>query len=775
MRDAGFDCPDTISADGKLHRFAPNRKRDKDGWYVLFESGGAYGDWSLGIHASWSLPTKHLSEAQRFSMHKQIEASKRQHEEESRYIQEKTALQIKVWWDQLKTEGESLYLAKKKVKAFGIRFGKESVVIPMYDTNGKLWNLQKITHTGDKRFQSGAKKKGCFFTIGTLEDASVVYVCEGYATGASIHEAVNQPTVVAFDAGNLMPVLEALRKIWPSKHIAICADNDKWKETNVGMLKAQEAANACRCQLIVPQFKDTTGYPTDFNDLHVREGLEVVQQQIESATDLFESEDIKSKLWAKPDMHIAGQLEPPPCFPIDILPAAWQDWIVHMADCKGCKEDFIFGSLMVSTAGLIGNARRGSPWAGWDEPTIIWCALVGLPSSGKSPAMDAVLYCVREMENEMAKTYKDELLMYEAQAIKARQERKKWEERIENSTGQYMPSIPLEAQEPIKPTRPRLMLMDTSIEEAAQVLHRNPRGILMVQDELSRLIENFSRHGGSDRSFYLEGFGGRPFTVDRVKQVDPIIISSLAISLLGGIQPDRLCSLVFQGDDDGFAARLLYIWPVKAMPRQPKSKPDNAFLRSFFEKLRSIKMPLNKDQEPTPLILPFSKEAINVFCQWRKESALQEEHMQGILLSHLGKFPGIVIRISVVLAYLEWGISTNIEEPKEIEARHISCAIALIEAYFLPMAKRCFLDANLPESLRDAKTLANWIQHTKPTTFNASEVSRMRGSPLRHTKRLDEALAVLIDACWVRAVGTREGRNAGRRTKDFEVNPGVFL
>ena len=124
------------------------------------------------------------------------------------------------------------------------------------------------------------RKKGCFHTIGQID--GVVYVAEGYATAASVHMATDVPVVVAFDAGNLEPVIEALKSKYPALKITIAADDDRWKPEigNTGRIKANAAARRFGCTVALPWFKDTSTKPTDWNDLHVLEGLETVKSQL---------------------------------------------------------------------------------------------------------------------------------------------------------------------------------------------------------------------------------------------------------------------------------------------------------------------------------------------------------------------------------------------------------------------------------------------------------------------------------------------------------------
>lgn len=98
-------------------------------------------------------------------------------------------------------------------------------------------------------------------------------VCEGFATGASIHEATGHAVVVAFDRGNLEPVAKALRKQYPDAALIVAADDDHMTDGNPGRTDAKAAALAVGGTVVVPLFP--AGRPdkaTDFNDLHMMDG-----------------------------------------------------------------------------------------------------------------------------------------------------------------------------------------------------------------------------------------------------------------------------------------------------------------------------------------------------------------------------------------------------------------------------------------------------------------------------------------------------------------------
>jgi len=139
----------------------------------------------------------------------------------------------------------------------------------MRDISGHLWSVQTIDDNGKKLFLTGGRKKECFHALGNIQLNSLIYLCEGYSTGATIHEATENPVIICFDAGNLEAVAIAIKAKYPTANIIICADNDQFSDVNTGIIKATQAANAIGAKIAIPQFTNLEKKPSDFNDLHV--------------------------------------------------------------------------------------------------------------------------------------------------------------------------------------------------------------------------------------------------------------------------------------------------------------------------------------------------------------------------------------------------------------------------------------------------------------------------------------------------------------------------
>ena len=172
------------------------------------------------------------------------------------------------------------YLIRKDIAAHGARLHGDALVIPLR-AGGKLHSLQFIGADGSKRFLTGGRVAGCYFSIGNPKGAAALCIAEGFATGASIHEATGYPVAVAFNAGNLLAVTQAMRERFPDLPLVVCADHDHQTAGNPGVTKATEAAQAVGGRLGLPDFgADRPDGATDFNDMAALCGKDAVREAV---------------------------------------------------------------------------------------------------------------------------------------------------------------------------------------------------------------------------------------------------------------------------------------------------------------------------------------------------------------------------------------------------------------------------------------------------------------------------------------------------------------
>lgn len=331
MSNYGLVLDGEIIDDGKLHRFtvAGDKYRSNNGWYVFYSDGiqsGSFGCWKRNISESWcSKKSSDMTPDEFRKYNERIEQARADRDLEIKKRHFAASEHAKIIWDSASECISHEYLTKKGIAANGARVGRwtkanedtgeiwldvdNALLVPVMDGK-KIAGLQaifaeKIEKIGrNKDFLSGAKKRGCYYPIGSpSKESDLIIICEGFATGASIYECTGYPVLVAFDAGNLASVADVARRRAPSSRIFICADDDRETKAplnNPGVTMAIAACNSeNKARVIVPKFKDLTRCPTDFNDLHALEGAEEVKRQILDAVcggkEIAETADIDTK------------------------------------------------------------------------------------------------------------------------------------------------------------------------------------------------------------------------------------------------------------------------------------------------------------------------------------------------------------------------------------------------------------------------------------------------------------------------------------------------
>ncbi|MDR3415267.1 MAG: DUF927 domain-containing protein [Nevskia sp.] len=322
---AGLNPPDVIEPDGKLHRFASNGKRGDDaGWYVFHNDripAGAYGDWRSGTADTWRADIgRTLTAAEETDQHARVEAIRR--ERETREARRRAAAARKaaeIWNAAMPATADHPYLVAKGVKPHGLRTRGGRLIAPAR-VGDELLSLQFIAPDGGKRFLPGGSMAGCHFIIGAVEGTAALCIAEGFATGATVHEATGRPVAVAFNSGNLLSVAKAMRERFPSLPLVLCADDDTTTEGNPGLTKASEAARAVGGLVALPDFgRERQDGATDFNDQAAARGPEsvrsIIERTLEAAmihsdvagvTDVQSSNDEASAITSEAPGDVAG-------------------------------------------------------------------------------------------------------------------------------------------------------------------------------------------------------------------------------------------------------------------------------------------------------------------------------------------------------------------------------------------------------------------------------------------------------------------------------------
>ena len=368
MAQAGimYDDHAPVIGDGKLHRFhvegdAPG---DRNGWYCFHDDAtpaGNFGcmkrygqDIKLPFSAKRAKP---LTPQQKTALATNMAAQKAKREAEDKAKHTKAAEQAKAIWGKATPVGEEShpYLLKKGIQAHGTRTGSffvrqlqadgswanvlvsnNALLIPRRSQQREIVSLQAIFPSADnvlgrdRTYLANGEAQGTYDTIGQPqrhEGRPVFLLCEGFATGAALHESTGHCAVVAFDAGNLIHVAKRIAMAQKEAILVICADHDQWTTQpveNPGLYHARLAAKAVGGRVMWPDFPANTGTPdpetgklkgpTDFDDLRRLQGDEAVREVLEACLNAPQGPDNGPQgptPGAAAEMATAWQDEPP--------------------------------------------------------------------------------------------------------------------------------------------------------------------------------------------------------------------------------------------------------------------------------------------------------------------------------------------------------------------------------------------------------------------------------------------------------------------------------
>lgn len=381
---AGLLIKDQIVADGEIHRVAhvSSKKGALDGWYILHTSGkvpvGIAGCWKEPVFESkWIADTgRAMSFTERFEHDKWVAEVKAKKDADRMASQmaaaEKAEDEVGTYAD---ASADHPYLVRKHVGAHGIKIDRAGrLVVPVIDQGGEILSYQTIDADGNKRFLKGGKIEGGFYEL--RGNRKIVFVGEGFATCASIHEATGYTVLVAFDCGNLAKVAKSAKEMFPAAKIVIGADNDQFTEGNPGVTKGRAAAALVFGEIVYPSFGDADmvdNKPTDWNDLHCLQGLDAVKEQIE---------------------RVAGPVRDKLAFEFsraDSLELSEIRWIV---------DDYIEAD---SLAQVFGDPGGGKSFVSID---LACCVATGKDWHGHQVAQGAVFYIAGEGHNGLARRFK---------------------------------------------------------------------------------------------------------------------------------------------------------------------------------------------------------------------------------------------------------------------------------------------------------------------------------------------------------------------------------
>ncbi len=788
MTDAGLTPPPDISPDGSIHRFdvEGDRPHSKNGWYVLFDDppAGAFGDWRRGIKETWSAKEYKALSPEKQAQHKaNMEAAKRAREQEQERMYAECREACAAIWEQAKpAPADHPYLISKGVKPHGLKVYKGALLVPVRDGEN-LHGLQFISADGEKRFKSGTNKRGKYYSIGG-RPTKVLYLAEGFATAATVHEATGHPVAVCFDAGNLHPVLSTLRHKMPKIQMILCADNDRTKEVNTGLVRATEAAQAEGALLAVPQFPEGVS-GTDFNDLAQACGLEEVKRQVEACAEPSAEQSADSQAddeWEEPLLF--GESKPPK-IPTSLLPSWLAEYVQAVAASTQTPPEMAIMLALSTVAACLQGKVEVSPYGDdYKEPVCLWTVTALPPASRKTAVIGALTDPLQEWEKQEAERLADSIqeakatkAINEARVKKLTEQAAKEEDFTQRQTiTREILEIKENTPEQIEP--PRLWTSDVTPERLQGLLVENGERMSLLSDEggIFEIMGGLYSDGKVNLDVFLQAHAGKSVRVDRGKRMAHLNSPVLSFGL--AVQPDIISSFSqgskrkFRGN--GALARFMYAMPESNIGRRdvrkrcpiPQGTKDK--YRSGIFRLLEMEPDTDADGHLHPDRLTLNPEALEswlAFSQYvesNQGAGGEFEHIQ----DWTGKLPGAALRIAGLCHVVEHGQSISTINQQTIE-KALDLAQLLIEH-----AKAAFEFMGADKESNDAKAVLSWIQRQNREEFTQRECHQGLRSHFAKSEHITNALDMLAGRGIVSAP-TKE-KTGGRPSIRYRVNPAVL-
>ena len=719
---AGLEAPDSINSDGVIHRFSTNGRRgDDSGWYMLHTDGtaaGAFGCWRTGLQSTWCAKSDNAMTPAELADHRQrIKAMQAQREADTLATQQRASETAAALWSQADPATAHAYLSCKGIQPHGVKVFADKLLIPMRDTEGKLHSLQTITPDGDKRFHPGGRVKGCYHSIG--KPAGVLIVCEGYATGASIHEATGHAVAVAFNAGGLGPVALALRGKYTELKIIVAADDDYLTEGNPGMSKATAAALAVGGRVAVPSFPTTeSGRPdkaTDFNDLHQLAGAEAVRQCIESA--LVGTAGAGD--W--PELQpLIVQIEPQD-YPLDALPDAVRCAVQEVADFVKAPIPLIATSALAALSLAIQahtDVERAERLCG---PCGLFLLAIADSGERKSTCDGFFTTAIRDyqaQQQEAAKpliqAFKSEHDAWEAQRSGLKEKIKALAKEGKPSTAQVQQLHDLDADEPAAPRVPRLIYGDATPEALTYALAKHWPSGGVISSEAGSVFGGHGMGGDSvmrNLAALNQLWDGATLPVER-RSSESFTVRGARLTMALQVQEATIRAFFDSSKGlargTGFLARFLVSWPqstqgMRHFTEAPANWPALATFNSRLTAILNRPAPIDDDGGLSPAMLTLAPDAKAAWVKFH--DAIESELSTGRELHDVRDVASKTADNAARLATLFHTFTGSIG-PIDLDAME---SAARVTTWHLTEAKRFLGELAMPAELANPARLESWM------------------------------------------------------------------
>jgi hypothetical protein len=456
---------------------------------------------------------------------------------------------------------------------------------------------------------------------------------------------------------------------------------------------------------------------------------------------------------------------PAAAFPVGVFPTALQRFCRQAATAVGCPVDYIALPMLAIGGGALGASRALEVKKNFVQRPLLYAAIVGPPGDAKTPALTTVARPLQEAQHRLKAAY---------EAVLA-----KYEQDLEDYKARKNDDDP--PPKPQKPVIGRVQVDDATVEAIGPILVTNPRGVVLVKDELTGWVHSQNQYKGgkgTDRQFWLSNWAGVPATIDRKQQQGvPLIIPHPYCAVVGGIQPDLLGDLVdVRGRADGFLDRPLFAYPDAApAPAWTWDELDEADFepwRATVEELLRLNMERGQ-YGPRPFFVRLEREARVTWQRLvdRLTREMNDPDFPPQLRGPWSKLKVYAARLSLIVHFFRW---INQEAGgQDVDAESVERAGLLIE-YFAGHVRKVLAVMGADPKVAAARHILGYLSRNRGLTrFTRTQLYRIARRSFPRPVDLDAPLALLAQHHYLRVqVPVRPPGGQGRPpAPEYEVNP----
>ncbi len=229
--------------------------------------------------------------------------------------------------------------------------------------------------------------------------------------------------------------------------------------------------------------------------------------------------------------------------------------------------------------------------------------------------------------------------------------------------------------------------------------------------------------------------------------------------------------MLVKADDDGLAARFLTVFLSPVPLLRPTEALDEEFAINAFKRLHGLQPAVDDHGALRPIFIHFDEDARQALQDFRGQCRDWEMEASGLMKSHIGKLPGLAVRVSLILAYLDWAAGPNEEPVASIAASHIGRACHYVGERLLGHAFRAYGAAAAPSEVRAARLIARIIQSENLTQISTRDIQRRRLRGIQKATETGPAFSLLEEAGWL---ALRPSEGPGRPAKLYDVNSMIW-